>query len=192
MIAAIRVTLLMLVLTVLFGLGYPLAITGLTQILMPTQANGSLVTADNKIIGSSLIGQSFASDRYFWSRPSAAGSNGYDAGNSSGSNLAVTNKDLLKAFDDRITASKKANGKANIPADLVTASASGLDPDITPEAAQYQAARIAQTRHLSLDSVQTLIQSQTTGRIFGLLGMPRVNVLALNQALDKMETQKTK
>ena len=187
MIGLIRITIFTLVLTVLLGIGYPYAITGIAQALFPDQANGSLVKDGDKIIGSSLIAQNFASPKYFHPRPSAAGSNGYDAGGSSGSNLAVTSKDLVKSFGDRIAAAKKDNNSSDkVPADLVTASASGLDPDITPEAAQYQAARVATARNLSVDQVRLLIDRMTEGRTLGVLGMPRVNVLAINRELDKL------
>ena len=182
----IRITIFTLVLTLLLGIGYPFAITGLAQALFPDQANGSLVTDGGKVIGSSLIAQNFVNPKYFHPRPSAAGSNGYDAGNSSGSNLAVTSKDLIKSFNDRIAAAKKDNNGGKVPADLVTASGSGLDPDITPEAAQYQAVRVATARSLPVEQVQVLISRMTEGRALGILGMPRVNVLAINRELDKI------
>ena len=173
---------------VVLGIGYPLVVTGLAHVLMPKQAEGSLIyRADGTLVGSHLIGQAFDGPGYFWSRPSAAGSgNGYDASNSGGSNLAPTNA----ALPTRITASvqtldpKSTNGP--VPIDLVTTSASGLDPDITPAAAYYQVARIAVERHLSEDAVRNLVAAHITPRQFGLLGEPRVNVLELNLDLDTL------
>jgi K+-transporting ATPase ATPase C chain len=188
----IRITVFTLVLTLLLGIGYPFAITGIAQALFPDQANGSLITDGGKVIGSSLIAQNFASPKYFHPRPSAAGDKGYDAGNSSGSNLGVTSKDLIKSFNDRIAAAKKDNNSTSkVPADLVTASGSGLDPDITPEAAQYQSLRVATARSLPVVQVQALIDRMTQDRALGVLGMPRVNVLAINRELDKMSGKTT-
>jgi len=176
-----------LITAVLLGIGYPLVVTGLAHALFPRQAAGSLITRNGVVVGSHLIGQAFDGPGYFWSRPSAAGSgNGYDASNSGGSNLAPTNA----ALPTRITASvqtldpKSTNGP--VPIDLVTTSASGLDPDITPAAAYYQVARIAVERHLSEDTVRNLVAAHITPRQFGLLGEPRVNVLELNLDLDTM------
>jgi K+-transporting ATPase ATPase C chain len=168
---------------VLLGIVYPLAITGIAHVLFPKQAAGSLITQNGDIIGSQLIGQSFTGPTYFHSRPSAAGT-GYDAGSSSGSNLAPSSKALI----DRVQASvtSEQNGTTAVPIDLVTTSASGLDPDITPAAALYQAPRIAAERQLSESAVEALIQQHITPRQFGLLGEPRVNVLDLNLALDKL------
>lgn len=185
MVAAFRITIFTLVLTALFGLAYPLAITGLAQALFPAQANGSLISDGGKVIGSSLIAQNFTDARYFHPRPSDAG-NGYDAANSSGSNLSVTQKSLIQSFTDRIAALQKENGPGPVPADLVTASASGLDPDITPQAALYQVARVAKVRGLKIEDVQALVTRMTEGRSLELIGMPRVNVLAINRELDKM------
>ena len=172
-----------LVATVLFGLGYPLLVTGIASILFPHQAGGSLILKDGKVIGSELLAQSFTSDRYFHPRPSAAG-NGYDATASGGSNLAQSNKALV----DRIQASIKALSAENpgkpVPIDLVTTSGSGLDPDITPDAATFQAPRVAKARNLSEDTVNKLIAQHITPRQLGVLGEPRVNVLALNMDLD--------
>jgi K+-transporting ATPase ATPase C chain len=172
---------------VLLGLGYPLAITAIARLVAPRQAEGSLIRNSNGTIsGSSLIGQPFSSAAYFHSRPSAAGA-GYDATSSSGSNLASTSKALV----DRVNASvisEQADG--DVPEDLVTTSASGLDPDISPAAAFYQAPRIAQQRKLSADAVRQLIEENVTPRQFGLLGEPRVNVLRLNLALDKLAATK--
>lgn len=173
---------------VLLGIVYPLAVTGIARLVYPHQAEGSLITSNGQLIGSSLIGQSFTGATYFHSRPSAAGT-GYDAGSSSGSNLAPTSKALITRVDASVaTETIAASGKtaAPVPVDLVTTSGSGLDPDITPAAALYQAPRIAQQRHLSEAAVEDLIRQHTTPRQFGLLGEPRVNVLQLNLALDTL------
>jgi len=174
-----------LVTTLLLGLGYPLLVTGIAGFIFPHQANGSLILKDGQVIGSELLAQSFTSDRYFHPRPSAAG-NGYDATASGGSNLAQSNKTLVTRIQSDIDKLAAANPGKPVPIDLVTTSASGLDPDITPDAAFYQASRIAKARNLSEEIIRKLIEQHTTKRQLGLLGEPRVNVLALNLALDKM------
>jgi K+-transporting ATPase ATPase C chain len=175
-----------LVTTLLLGLGYPLLVTGVAGLLFPRQAAGSLIKLnDGTVIGSELIAQSFTSDRYFHPRPSAAG-NGYDATSSSGSNLAQSSKTLVTRIQGDIDKLAAENPGKPVPIDLVTTSASGLDPDITPDAADFQVPRVAKARNLSPESVRKLIQQHTTSRQLGLLGEPRVNVLVLNLALDKM------
>jgi len=174
-----------LVTAILFGLGYPLLITGLAAVMFPHKAGGSLILKDGQVIGSELLAQSFTSDRYFHPRPSAAG-NGYDATSSSGSTLAQSNAKLVQRIQGDIDKLAAANPGKPVPIDMVTTSGSGLDPDITPDNAEYQAARVAKARGLTQDQVRSLIQQQTTGRTLGLLGEPRVNVLDLNLALDKM------
>ncbi|QKS15029.1 potassium-transporting ATPase subunit KdpC [Curtobacterium sp. Csp2] len=183
---AIRLTLLS---TVVLGLAYPLAVWGVGQAAFHDQANGSMVTdSSGKVVGSSLIGQSFDgkdADRWFQSRPSAAGEKGYDANASSGSNLGPSNPDLTKAVEERRAALAKADGvsAADVPADAVTASGSGLDPDISPEYALQQVSRVASARGLSADAVRKLVDEHTESRQLGFLGEPVVNVLELNLAL---------
>ncbi len=175
-------------LTALTGIVYPLAVWGIAQAIFPAQANGSLVVAGNKAVGSSLIGQNFSSPRYFQSRPSAAGDKGYDAANSSGSNLAPTNKALIDAVKLRLKNFMESNPAANprqVPVDLVTASGSGLDPEISPAAASLQVARVAHARGISEDQVRQLIAENTRPRFAGIFGEPGVNVLLLNLALDR-------
>jgi K+-transporting ATPase ATPase C chain len=185
----------MVVLTVLTGLAYPLAVTGIAQLAMPRQANGSLVERDGRIVGSALIGQTFTSDRYFAGRPSATTATDpddatktvpapYNAANSAGSNLAPTARALVDRVQADVARLKTENPGAAIPADLVTTSASGLDPDISPEAALFQVPRIARARGLPEDRVRTLVAEATRNRTLGVLGERRVNVLALNLALD--------
>src|SRR2546425_4578707 len=178
---AIRFT---LVTTVIFGLAYPLVITGLSQWLFPHQANGSLIIHDGRIIGSQLIGQTFSSNRYFHARPSSAG-DGYDAANSSGSNLAPTNRTLVERVQAEVARLRAENSNAPIPVDLVTASGSGLDPHISPAAAEFQVPRVAKERGMSEDEVRRVVAEFTEGRQFGFLGEPRVNVLLLNIALNE-------
>jgi K+-transporting ATPase ATPase C chain len=174
--------------TVLTGVAYPLLVTGIAQGVFPHQANGSLIEQDGKLVGSALIGQPFADPKHFWSRPSATGPVPYNAGASSGSNLGPLNPALEEAVKARIDALKAADptNTAPIPVDLVTASGSGLDPHISPAAARWQAPRIARLRGLSEAEVARLIDAHTEGRQLGLLGEPRVNVLTLNLALDRL------
>jgi len=196
MLQQIRPAVVMIIaMTIITGLAYPLGMTGIAQLIFPHQANGSLITRDDKIIGSALIGQNFTSDKYFHGRPSATTETDpndstktvsvpYAADNSVGSNLAPTSKALI----DRVTGDAKTlhdeNPTAPIPVDLVTTSASGLDPDITPAAALFQVPRIAKARGMSEDAVKKLVEANTSGRMLGVLGEPHVNVLALNLALD--------
>jgi K+-transporting ATPase ATPase C chain len=181
---AFRFTLLM---TVLTGLIYPGVVTGLCQILFSRQANGSLLAVSGKIVGSTLIGQNFSKPEYFRPRPSAAGNDGYDATSSSGSNLGPTNQKLVDRMKADITKFRKENPsyRGPIPADLLTTSASGLDPDISPASALAQAPRVAQARGASLDQVRQLIEDHSEGRQLGFFGEPRANVLSLNLALDQ-------
>jgi K+-transporting ATPase ATPase C chain len=175
-----------LVTTVLLGLGYPLLVTGIASVVFPKQAGGSLIQLqDGTVIGSELLAQSFASDRYFHPRPSAAG-NGYDATASGGTNLAQSSKTLVTRIQGDIDKLAAQNPGKPVPIDLVTTSASGLDPDITPDAAYYQAPRVAKARNLGEESVKKLIEQHITARKLGLLGEPRVNVLELNLDLDKL------
>lgn len=177
----------LIMLSLLTGMIYPALVTGLAQVLFPKQANGSLIRdSEGKASGSALIGQPFRGSTYFWSRPSATGPYPYNAGASSGSNLGPTNPALAEAVKARIEVLRAADpeDKALVPVDLVTASGSGLDPHITPAAAEYQVNRIAKARHIDPDKLRELIRSHTEGRQWGFLGEPRVNVLTLNQALD--------
>ncbi|MGE0276462.1 MAG: potassium-transporting ATPase subunit KdpC [Nitrospiraceae bacterium] len=176
------------VLTVLTGLIYPLIVTGLAQLLFPSQANGSLILHGGKIVGSELIGQYFDEPQYFWGRPSATSPFPYNASASSGSNLGPTNPALAEAIRTRIAALKTADpgNEAPIPVDLVTASASGLDPHISPASAAYQAGRVARVRRLEQHVVRELIMRHTEGRQMGFFGEERINVLRLNLALDKI------
>jgi K+-transporting ATPase ATPase C chain len=179
--------LMLLALTGVTGVLYPLAVTGVAQVLFPGQANGSLIEVDGKAVGSALIAQPFDDPRYFWSRPSATGGFANNAAASSGSNLGPTNDALVEAVKGRIEALRAADpgNTAPVPVDLVTASGSGLDPDITPAAAAYQVARVARERGVQPESVERLVAEHTEGRWLGVLGEPRVNVLRLNLALDR-------
>jgi len=172
-----------LIATVVFGLGYPLLVTGIASVLFPHKAGGSLILKDGTVIGSELLAQSFTSDRYFHPRPSAAGT-GYDATASGGSNLAQSNKALVDRIQASIKQLSAENPSKPVPIDLVTTSGSGLDPDITPDAATFQAPRVAKARKLSEEAVNKLIAQHITPRQLGVLGEPRVNVLALNMDLD--------
>ncbi len=180
-----------IVTTVIFGVLYPFAVTGAAQLLFHNKANGQLIQQNGQIVGSEIIGQPFSAPGYFHSRPSAAG-NGYDAGNSSGSNYAPTNKKLIDRVAGDAASLQQDNPSSDIPVDLVTASGSGLDPHITPAAAQFQIPRIAHERNLSETTVRELINRHTEGRQFGFLGEPRVNVLELNLDLDRSAPLPTK
>jgi len=175
---------------VLLGLIYPLVMTGIAQVLFPKQANGSLVVVNGKVVGSWIIGQLWTKPEYFQGRPSAAGK-GYDPTSTGGTNLGPTSAKLIKATKDTIASLEKANTSASgpPPIDLVTSSGSGIDPDISPEAAYWEAPRVAKARHMSLDSVQSLIAAHVQRREFGFLGEPHVNVLELNLALDGLHPQ---
>ncbi len=174
-----------LVTTALFGVVYPSLVTGLAQLLFRDKANGSLLHTNGRLVGSSLIGQAFTSAAYFHSRPSAAGT-GYDAANSGGSNLGPTSQKLMDRIRTDAAAAETDRPGTEVPIDLVTASASGLDPDITPAAADYQLLRVARERHLSPAVVRDLVARHTEGRQLGFLGEPRVNVLELNLDLDRV------
>ena len=187
---------LLLALTAITGLAYPLAMTGIAGAIFPVQAQGSLIEKDGKVVGSALIGQEFKDEKYFHGRPSATlapdpndstktVSAPYNAANSGGSNLGPTSKALADRLKEDVDKLKAENPNAAVPVDLVTTSASGLDPDISPEAAQFQVPRVAKARNVSEDQLRQIVASNTQGRLLGLLGEPRVNVLALNLALDR-------
>ena len=201
MIKELRPALILLIaLTLLTGLAYPLAITGLAAIIFPYQSQGSLIERDGKVIGSELIGQAFASDRYFHGRPSATTGpdpadpsktvpSPYNAANSMGSNLGPTSKVLADRMKQDVDKLKGENPNSSVPVDLVTTSGSGLDPDISPEAAYFQVPRVAKARSLAEDRVRQLVAASIEERTLGLLGEPTVNVLALNLALDKSDAK---
>jgi potassium-transporting ATPase KdpC subunit len=180
LIAAVLMT---IVTTLILGLIYPLVITAVAYVVFPNQANGQLIERNGTVIGSRIIGQGFSSPGYFHSRPSAAGT-GYDAANSGGSQLGPTNRNLIDSVKTRVDAAHQENPGAAVPVDLVTASASGLDPHISPAAAEFQIPRVARERGTSPENIRTLVSKYTSGRQLGFLGEPRVNVLELNLALD--------
>ena len=181
----------LIVFTILTGIIYPLAVTGIAQLFFPAQANGSIILKDGKPVGSALIGQPFDHPKYFWGRLSATAAFPYNAAASSGSNLAQSNPALLEQAKGRIAALRDADPEApeSVPVDLVTASGSGLDPQISPAAAAYQINRVARARGLDVAKVRTLVAHYTEGRQFGILGEPRVNVLKLNLALDEFQKE---
>ena len=183
LILALRFT---LITTLVFGLIYPLVVTGLSKLLFPKQAAGSLIEKNGRVVGSKLIGQSFSADKYFHPRPSAAG-NGYDASASSPSNLAPTNQALIDRVKSDVAKLQQENPGVPIPTDLVTASGSGLDPEISPAAAEFQIPRVAKARGISVDSLKSLVARHTQARTWGIFGEPRVNVLELNLDLDSLK-----
>lgn len=175
-----------IVTVILLGLIYPVVITGLGMLIFPHQANGSVVESNGKIVGSEIIGQLWTKSQYFQGRPSAAGKNGYDPTSTGGTNLGPTAKKLIEGTKATIAGLKKANPNAvgEPPMDLVTSSGSGIDPDISPEGAAWQIPRVAAARHMTPEAIKAIVDAHTSGRTFGILGEPRVNVLALNRALD--------
>ena len=185
----VTAVLMTIVTTLLLGIVYPLVVTGLAQVLFPDKANGQLIERNGKIVGSRIIGQAFSSPGYFRSRPSAAGT-GYDATNSAGTNLGPTNKKLIDAVKAAVDTAKKENPSAPVPVDLVTSSASGLDPHISPAAAAFQVPRVARERGVPEGEIKRLVAAHTLGRQLGFLGEPVVNVLELNLALDDAHPMK--
>jgi len=173
--------------TVLLGLIYPLVVTGLAQMIFPHKANGQLIVKNGNVIGSKIIGQGFSGPGYFHSRPSAAG-NGYDAANSGGSNLGPTNQKLLDRVKADVGSARAENPSTPVPIDMVTTSASGFDPHITPANAEFQLRRVAQARGISVEQLRMVVSKHTEGRQFGMLGEPRVNVLELNHDLDRFQS----
>ena len=187
---AIRMT---IVLTILTGILYPLAMVAIAHVIFPWQSGGSIATRNGQVVGAAIIGQNFASPQYFHSRPSAAGDKGYDASGSSGSNLGPTNKTLIDAVRKRLKDELETDPgvtAAQVPVDMVTTSGSGLDPEISPAAAEIQVARVAKTRGLSQDVIEQLVRQNTRGRWLGIIGEPGVNVLMLNLALDDAAARK--
>ena len=174
----------LLAITVITGFIYPAAVTAVAQVAFPGQASGSMIAVDGQTVGSSLIGQAFDDPKYFWGRPSAAGANGYDPTVSGGSNLASTSQALITAITKRVDDERKANGDAPVPIELVTASASGLYPDISPAAADYQVARVAKARGMTEDAVRAIVARHTTQPFLGFIGAAAVHVLELNLDLD--------
>ena len=176
--------------TLLFGIIYPLVVTGLAQVLFPKQANGELIRKDGNLVGSHLIGQPFTASGYFYSRPSAAGTAGYDPTASGGSNLGPTNKALIDRVNASVQQLQATNPNVTVPVDLVTTSGSGLDPDISPASADFQVPRVARERGMSEHDLRAVVANHTKGRQFGILGEPRVNVLDLNLDLDTMHPRR--
>jgi potassium-transporting ATPase KdpC subunit len=179
-----------IVTTLLLGLAYPLVVTALAQAVFPDQANGQLIVRNERVIGSRLLAQGFLSPAYFHPRPSAAGA-GYDAANSAGSQLGPTNRKLIETVKQNVEAARRENSGRPIPIDLVTASASGLDPHISPASAEFQVPRVAKARGMPEDSLRNLVREHTEGRQWGFLGEPRINVLELNLALDRLQPTQT-
>jgi len=175
---------LLVAVTLITGVVYPAVVTAVAQVAFPSQANGSMIVVNGTTVGSSLIGQAFSQPKYFWGRLSAAGKDGYDASGSAGSNLGPTSKDLIDRISADVDRLRSANGGGPVPVDLVTTSASGLDPDISPAAAEYQVARVATARGMSESDVRNAVARHTQGQLLGFLGEPRVNVLLLNLDLD--------
>jgi K+-transporting ATPase ATPase C chain len=175
---------LLVAMTLITGFAYPFLVTAVAQVFFPHQANGSLIVVDGKTVGSSLIGQAFSDPRYFWGRPSAAGADGYDASGSAGTNLGPNSQALIDRITAEVDRQRAANGGGPVPVDLVTTSASGLDPHISPAAAEYQVQRVAAARGMSVDDIRAAVARHTEGSVLGFLGQPRVNVLELNLDLD--------